>query len=446
MPWSRVWYPMDIIQMRRLILVLLFGVIRAAGAGMSPDMQLAAKTMAEMARVCEANGMLLWRKSLCGPLVLVNPSTRAAIANRPDPEGKFRQEGDVYLGAFPENFTPANTSITWNGQAWATIMLPLPVDPFLRLRLIAHESFHRIQREVGLSASDMPSAHLDTEEGRIWLRLELRALGRALRLNSEAGRQSAADAMLFRLYRHQLFPGSAAAEAAMEKQEGLAEYTGAFIALRATGEDIGRQARQIEGREESDAFARSFAYATGPALGLLLDRYATGWRARASTQSLDSMLTSAVRLGTPRDLKSQAQRRAGDYGYPAVAAAEHERDERHQSLLLELTSKFLDGPTLDFPHAGDLRRNFNPGNLVPFPPHGTYYPNGTFAADWGKLQLDSGGAVLAPDNLSMKVAAPADPAARPLRGDGWTLVLSPGWTIRPGTRPGSLTLVPPDAK
>jgi len=83
---------------------------------------------------------------------------------------------------------------------------------------------------------------------------------------------------------------------------------------------------------------------------------------------------------------------------------------------------------------------------VPFPPHGTYYPNGTFAADWGKLQLDSGGAVLAPDNLSMKVAAPADPAARPLRGDGWTLVLSPGWTIRPGTRPGSLTLVPPDAK
>jgi hypothetical protein len=130
----------------------------------------------------------------------------------------------------------------------------------------------------------------------VWLRQEIRALARGLRAEGAAGRQSAADAMLFRIYRHHLFPGSEAMEAAMEKHEGLAEYTGVFVAMRATGEDISREARVVEAFEDSTQFARSFAYATGPAVGLLLDRYAAGWRGRAASTPLDSMLISAVRV------------------------------------------------------------------------------------------------------------------------------------------------------
>ena len=103
----------------------------------------------------------------------------------------------------------------------------------------------------------------------------------------------------------------------MEKAEGLAEYTGVFVAMRATGEDIGRLARRVEAFEDSDAFARSFGYATGPALGFLLDRYAVGWRQRAASTSLDSMLASALRVETPADIPSEAQRRAALYGYSA---------------------------------------------------------------------------------------------------------------------------------
>jgi len=93
-----------------------------------------------------------------------------------------------------------------------------------------------------------------------------------------------------------------------------------------------------------------------------------------------------------------------------------------------------------------MTRNFNPGGLVPFPPHGTYYPTGTFAASWGKLQVDSGGALVAPDNRSLRVPAPADPDARPIRGAGWVLQLEPGWTIRPSERPGSFAVVPAERR
>jgi hypothetical protein len=248
--------------------------------------------------------------------------------------------------------------------------------------------------------------------------------------------------MLFRTFRHRLFPGSEADEAAMERQEGLAEYTGAFIGLKTTGETIAREAREVEAFEDSNAYARSFAYWTGPALALLLDRYAEGWRAKAASASVESLLVSALRAKVPEDLEHAAISRAAFYGFPAVSAAEREREERHQAFLSELTAKFVNGPTLDFPSTAELYRSFNPNNLVPFLPRGTYYPNGTFTAKWGKLGVESGGALLAPDNMSLRVTAPKDPDARPVHGDGWTLDLAPGWTIRPSLGRGGFEVVP----
>ena len=204
----------------------------------------------------------------------------------------------------------------------------------------------------------------------------------------------------------------------METQEGLPEYTGVFVALRATGEDIQREAPEIEAWEDSDALARSFGYATGPALGLLLDRYAVGWRTRVANISLDSILISALHVQLPQNPEDEIQQRAKCYGYAVVAAAEQEREDRHKAILADLTRKFLEGSTLDFPRDAQLRRNFDPGTLVPFPPYGTYDPSGTFNASWGRLRVDSDGALVAPDNQSLRVPAPIDPDARPIRGAG----------------------------
>ena len=146
------------------------------------------KALNEWARICQPDGVLLWRQSLCGPLLLVNPSTRFVIANAPDPEGKYEKHGDVYIGHFPEQFTPSNTSIRWGQQEWATVMLPLPTDPFQRLTLLAHESFHRIQTSLGLSASDAPDPSLLIPKwdasGYAW---NSTPLGRALRSTGEMG-------------------------------------------------------------------------------------------------------------------------------------------------------------------------------------------------------------------------------------------------------------------
>src|SRR5437899_3307870 len=165
------------------------------------------------------------------------------------------------------------------------VSLPLPIDEFLRIRLLAHESFHRVQPALGLRASDAASGHLDSESGRLWLRLELRALSQALRLDGDAARSATKDALLFRTTRQHLNAGADVRESALEIQEGLAEYTGTVIALARSGEALTRVARAVETFEDRPAFSRSFAYATGPALGLLLDRYAVGWRKKLKQDS-----------------------------------------------------------------------------------------------------------------------------------------------------------------
>jgi hypothetical protein len=423
-----------------LFFLLVFRPAAAIGAGQAPiDRDAAVKALTEWINVCDKY-TFLWGKTLCGPTLLVDPSTHAVVTNT-DAGAGFEKSDGVYIGRLPEQFTPANTSIAWKGREWAMIMLPLPSDPFVRIGLLAHESFHRIQPGLGLNAPDAPDPSLDTEPGRLWLRLELRALARALRSEGSAARESAADAALFRTYRDRLCPGTEEMEAAMEKQEGLAEYTGVVVALRETRETISREARAIEDFEDSNAFARSFGYAVGPALGLLLDHYAPEWRTRASSApSLDSLLISALHVQFGRDLQRLATERAAVYGYRAVLSAEDEREQRQRAFLSRLRKEFVDGPTLEFPSAPEMTRNFNPQTLVPMPPYGTYYPNGTFAANWGKLEVDSGGALVSTDNRALRIPAPADIEARPIRGSGWVLQLAPSWTIRPSERPGSYVL------
>jgi hypothetical protein len=159
--------------MRNALLIFLAGAVVVMGAN-APEEASAIRALNEWTSVCHSDGVLLWSKSLCGPLVLVSPQTHSAIADRPDPDGKFHRQESVYIGALPKQFTPSNTSIRWNQQDWAMVMLPLPTDPFLRLALLAHESFHSVQPSLGLRASDAPDPSLDTEAGRLWMRLELR--------------------------------------------------------------------------------------------------------------------------------------------------------------------------------------------------------------------------------------------------------------------------------
>jgi hypothetical protein len=411
------------------------------------DIDRAAAALEEFDRRCAEFGDI-WSASLCGPMALVEPESRLAVTNRPDPGGVFERRGHAYVGSWPPELDIANTALDWAGERWAVVMLPLPEDDFTRTRLLAHEQFHRIQPELGHRPDDAMAAHLDEEGARLWLRMELRAWARALEATGEEARAGAGDAFLFRSARHAAYPDAAVVERAMEGHEGLAEYTGVRFALDATGTEPMRAVDLIEGFEDRPTYVRALGYGTGPALGLLLDRYDDGWR-----RELGSDLDLAMRLRRALDEAAvtatgeagdEARARAAPYGFADVRAEERERAARFATLRAEYRARLVDGPVLivDLP---ERRLMFNPNTVVSMGSAGSVYPGAILIGPWGRLTLEDGAALAPEDRRSARVRAPEDPRPDPqgrILGPGWSLELEPGWSLVPAERPGDLRLAP----
>ena len=425
-----------------LSLICTVGLPSAIAQG-TPTIPTAAASDAfhEAQTLCQADGGRLWRHSLCGPMLFVDPQTRAVVANQPDADGVLRKDGAVYAGTLPQNLNASNTAIKWLGTEWSEILWPLPEGRSLRDTLMMHESFHRIQGQLGFGEFQSPdNAQLDTVEGRIDFQLEERALTRALQAGTDAERREAArDALLFRAERDAQFPQAKAEEQELEVNEGLAEYTGVRLGNASAAEQVEAALNDIAMVENAKTFVRSFAYATGPAYGLLLDRYAPGWRATVGPEwSPSSALAAALAFQTPPDLQKVVEARAALYDGAALRRAEMQRAEKQKVLLAGYRARFVQGPVLTVKLI-HMHVQFNPQTLQPLGDAGTVYPTMRIADEWGVLEV-SDGALLKPDWSAVVLEAPKDVSGATVSGKGWTLQLKPGWSVVPGARKGDLVL------
>lgn len=422
-----------------LLLLIAQGASLSEAAGQDADARLALAQayFQEAATICGQDRGKLWGISLCGPMLFVEPQTRAVFANQADQQGRLTKSGEVFTGRLPEEINVANTSTEWAGVKWTMIMWgALSSNKYGRARLMLHEMFHRIQSGIGFPASNPSNDHLDTMEARIWLQLEWRALREAVTHVGAERRRAATDALLFRLYRRELYPQGAVEERALEMNEGLAEYTGVKLSGRTELEMPGYLAGRLDQAASRLSFVRSFAYETGPAYGFLLDQTGRSWRARLKAQDdLADLLRQALSLTVPGNLKAEAVRRAPLYQGDELRAAERERERDRQARLKAYRAKLVDGPVLILPLGQQMSFSFDPNNLLPLDNLGTIYPTLRIADAWGVLEVD-GGALMIRDRERpgvVHVPAPVDINARPVQGEGWTLQLAEGWRLEKAT-------------
>ncbi len=422
-----------------LAMLALFAspIIPAAARSISPQEALQYFREADM--IWRADGGQLWGVPLGGPLLLVDPQTRIAYANQPDPQGRLRRAGEVLRGEIPVEVNLANTAVEWAGVKWSMLMLPLPEDREVRACLLLHELWHRVQEQLGLPASEAQNRQLDTRDGRYWLQLEWRALAAALAASDANRSRAIMDAAIFRARRRALFPGSGSQENRMELHEGLAEYTGVKLC---GAPDPARFVIDHELKEgpARETFVRSFAYASGPAYGLLLDETGRAWRQNLKpTTDLCATLLSLSEIKLPADIPAAAEERARAYDGAHLAAQEDEREKARAALSAGYRARLVDGPVLTIP-LRHMQMQFDPGNLVPLDSLGTVYPHIRIVDDWGILDVASHGALLSPDFAQVTVSHPSTAGAESLAGEGWTLQLKAGWSMAPGVRKGDFKL------
>ena len=415
----------------------------------APDPHFAAQYFQEARVVSQHDGGSLWGKTLYGPMLFVDPATRSVVANLADDKAGLSRNGKVFTGTLPKGIGIANTDIEWAGVHWTMVVWPLPEDAHAREVLMMHECFHRLQQALVLRAPDLANDHLDTTKGRVWLQLEWRALEAALVGSGRSRAEAVRDALLFRAYRRSQFPAAAAAENALEIQEGLAQYTGVKAAARYPAEATIDAVLGLATAPRKPSFVRSFAYASGPAYGLLLDALSPGWRSRLDPRSdLGSILQHALSITLPADPRQEAEQRATEYGGADLRSEEAARSTARQDRVSSYRARFLTGPVLILP-LRKISYSFDPNGLVPLGGIGTVYPWLNASDTWGTL-IAKHGALITRNGSGMtgiRLSAPTEPSARPLKGDGWTLQLKPGWRVVPGPRKGDYTLqAPPSGK
>ncbi len=434
--------------MRLLCLLLFTGVvlvwlfdptIKVQAQAPSIDNVLAQKYFQEADKMCRLDAGRLWGTSLCGPMIFIDPDTRLMVANRADREGLLVKTGEVYVGRWPEDRTTANTAVDWAGTKWTTVQWPLPTNKYARLRLMAHELFHRIQDQLKLPASNPANDHLDSLEGRVLLQLEWLALREAVTHQGAQRNNSITDALVFRFRRHELFPLSNAEERQLEMNEGLAEYTGVRLSGRTMSELPGYIASRLDQAPNRNTFVRSFAYDTGAAYGFLLDQLKPGWRIHLNKEDdLSSLIPRTLWPKMPRPTEADVRARAVAYDGDSLWVTETARDNARQSALKKYRAKLVDGPVLVVPLSVDVNYSFDPNNLQPLGDLGTVYPTMKVSDIWGVLTVTEGALMDRRDNraANVYVSAPANPNSLPFEGDGWKLELNTGWKIEPGKRKG----------
>lgn len=430
-------------RIHRLVLLLPCLVMPALAQESPIPTADARAVFAQAELLCDADGGRLWGASLCGPIMLVDPKTRRIVASHADAKGALGKLDDVFVGQLPPDALAANTAVEWSGTRWTQMLWPLPEEEGKRATLIAHEMFHRLQPALPIAAAKGgENPHLDTLEGRYLLQLEWRALATALQAdNRTARRDAAADALAFRAERYRRFPDAAQDEAALEINEGLAEYSGVMIGNATPEARLEAALHDLRSHVGDASFVRSFAYATGPAYGMLLDEFAEGWRTQLGTTPTDlgSRLRDSARIEVVAG-EARLAAAAARYDGATLRDVETRREQRRLAQLERNQARFIKGPvlTLDLQH---MSVQFNPSNLQSLDGLGTVYPTMRVTDDWGRLEVEDG-AVMRSDWKAVILAAPDVSGPEP-RGPGWKLTLKPGWTLVPGPRAGDFMLKAP---
>ncbi len=410
------------------------------------DPSQAAQYFKEARQICENDAGKLWGKSLCGPMLFADPSTRSLAANQADAESQLTAQDGTFVGTLPPEVNIANTAVVWAGVRWTMVMWPLPASPTTRARLVMHELFHRVQDELDLPAMSPPNAHLGTLEGRIWLRLEWRALAQAL-ARTEASRaerkRAVEDALIFRMQRRLLFPKAAEEERQLELNEGLAEYTGYKLRGTTDAATVSAVIARLTSAESEPAFARSFAYVSGPAYGMLLDLAGVPWRATLTSKSdLGDLMRRSYGVVLPAALTAAAQERSAVYDGAALRWSETQQEDRRIAVLNDYRRRLIAGPVLMLPVGDKFSFSFDPDGVIPVDDFSTAYPTLRVTDVWGILEA-KGGALLVRDQgkfTRVVVEAPKDAAGKTgeIQENGWKLTLAPGWALAKGDRPGDL--------
>jgi len=386
----------------------------------------------EIDSICYADNGKLWGVNLNGPTMFVIPENKLIIANQADKANALKLTDGLFIGELPDNLGRANTALEWNGVKWTMVLWNSisENDPYSRRKLFVHESWHRIQNELGISPVMTSNSHLDELEGSILLKLEFLVLKNTLLAsNSDDKKSHLKNALTVRKYRQLKYPKNN--ENVFERHEGMAEYTG--FKLCGLDQNIIPKviAKQLELSINKDGFANSFAYITGRAYGFILDGFSANWLEKIlEGKSIPEIAYQIINTEISSDtleLKTRLNEIIRFYNAETIVKTETEKFGQQQELVKEFRQKFIVGERLIIPN-NNLNFTFNPQEKLIALEDGVVYTTMRLTGEWGILEV-SNGIFRSNDWTYFMISAPHDAKSGTIVQPDYKLILNENWEI-----------------
>ena len=380
--------------------------------------------------ICNRDNGKLWGKNLYGPIMYVDRTSRRIISNRPDDEGLLKVKDGIYTGIYPKELIVRNAPVKFGGTVFSMAPLPLEEDEY-RLKTRAIRSLvHRFQNDQGILPSSTNTNNMDEKEARLWIKLEWRALKKAINNDGEERQLAIRDALIFRGSNRELYPKFANDETRFETYEGLATFTYTLLCTNSTEEFKTRLFENLDRVYSMQSYARSYGFIHGALYASLL--YDKGFDFK-TIQTNDFDLGQAVKelynIELPAVCRDVAGSLALNYDIDIINKEEEKRLADMRESMHKLISTFTEKPVV-FLELESPYFDFEPEDIHSLDTLGILYNSMRVSDNWGKLTVDKGGCLVSNNFKYLRITAKGYKADKNrISGEGWQLTLNNDWEL-----------------
>jgi hypothetical protein len=382
--------------------------------------------------ICRRDSGKLWGKNLFGPIMFVERVSRKITANQPDNEGLLKSKDGVYTGLYPKELVLSNAPVKFGGMKYAMAPLPAEEDEYRIKTRAIHSLFHRFQENEGVVISTFNLNNMDEKEARLWIKLEWKALRKAINTSGEERQLAIRDALIFRGSNRELYHKCTDDENRFETYEGLATFTYTLLCTRSPEEFRTRLFENLDRIYGMQSYARSYGIIHGALYATLL--YDKGFdikKINTDNFDLGNAVKELYNIDLPAICRDVAGSLAVNYDIEAINKEEEKRDADIKESIHSQISIFTEKPVvfleLDSPYF-----DFEPEDIHSLDTLGTLYNSMRVSDNWGKLTVDKGGCLVSNNLRFIRITAKAFKANKNhISGEGWHLILNDDWELVP---------------
>jgi hypothetical protein len=386
----------------------------------------------EIEEICNLDSGRLWGQNLYGPIMYVERGTRRIVANQADNEGLLKSKDGVYVGFYPKELILSNAPVKFGGKQFAMVPLPPEEDNYRIKSRAIHSLYHRYQENEGVSVSAFNANNMDEKEARLWIKLEWKALRKAINTKGDERALAIRDALIFRGSNRELYPKYAADEDRFETYEGLATFTYTLLCTKSPEEFKERLFENLDRVYSMQSYARSYGFIHGALYTTLL--YENGFNIKTiKTDNFDlgKAVKELYKIDLPAVCRDVAGSLAVNYDIEAINKEEEKRNSDIELSIHNQISIFTEKPVV-FLELESPYFDFEPEDVHSLDTLGTLYNSMRVSDNWGKLTVEKGGCLVSNNLKFLRITAKTFKADKNhISGDGWHLLLNNDWELVP---------------